>query len=111
MLTDIEAVIFDMDGSLVDSMWIWTEVDRIFMEKYGLVPPKDFHKAIEGKSYTETAMYFLEAFPELNCTLEDVCAEWMEMTMEKMCIRDRSRIRSFIRIWHWLLQTSSIVLE
>lgn len=82
MLTDIEAVIFDMDGSLVDSMWIWTEVDRIFMEKYGLVPPKDFHKAIEGKSYTETAMYFLEAFPELNCTLEDVCAEWMEMTME-----------------------------
>ena len=36
MLTGKKAVIFDMDGSLVDSMWIWPEVDRIFMKKYEL---------------------------------------------------------------------------
>ena len=34
MLTGKKAVIFDMDGSLVDSMWIWPEVDRIYMDKY-----------------------------------------------------------------------------
>ena len=60
MLTGKKAVIFDMDGSLVDSMWIWPEVDRIFMKKYELTPPDSFHRDIEGMSYTETARYFVD---------------------------------------------------
>lgn len=82
MLENKKAVIFDLDGSLVDSMWIWPEVDILFMEKYHLIPPTNFHKEIEGKSYTETAQYFLDTFPGLACSLDDVRHEWMEMTME-----------------------------
>lgn len=82
MLKEIKAVIFDMDGSLVDSMWIWPEVDREYMEKYNLSPPETFHKDIEGMSYVETAQYFLDTFPVLGCTVEDVCREWTDMTME-----------------------------
>ena len=82
MLTGKKAVIFDMDGSLVDSMWIWPEVDRIYMEKYGLEQPADFHKAIEGKSYTETAQYFVDTFHDLHRSVEQVKEEWKEMTME-----------------------------
>ena len=52
-----------MDGSLVDSMWIWPEVDRIYMGKYGLEQPADFHKAIEGKSYTETGTVLCRYLP------------------------------------------------
>ncbi len=75
-------MIFDMDGSLVDSMWIWPEVDRIYMEKYGLEQPADFHKAIEGKSYTETAQYFVDTFHDLHRSVEQVKKEWKEMTLE-----------------------------
>lgn len=82
MLENKKAVIFDLDGSLVDSMWIWPEVDDIYMEKYNLTQPEDFHKAIEGMSYTETAQYFLDTFPSLECTLDDVREEWKNMTME-----------------------------
>lgn len=71
-----------MDGSLVDSMWIWPEVDRIYMARYGLTQPADFHKAIEGKSYTETAQYFVDTFQTLHRTVDEVKAEWKEMTME-----------------------------
>ena len=45
MLTGKKAVIFDMDGSLVDSMWIWPEVDRIYMDKYHLTAPDKIGRA------------------------------------------------------------------
>ena len=32
MLQDIKGVLFDLDGTLIDSMWVWKEVD----EKYTL---------------------------------------------------------------------------
>ena len=82
MLTNKKAVIFDLDGSLVDSMWIWGKVDEVYMSKYDLHPPVSFHKDIEGKSYTETAEYFRDTFPTLNCTVEQIKQEWLEMTRD-----------------------------
>ena len=36
MLENIDAVIFDMDGTLLDSMWIWPAIDEDFLEKSSL---------------------------------------------------------------------------
>ncbi|MFR7443421.1 MAG: hypothetical protein ACLUUO_08090 [Sellimonas intestinalis] len=47
-----------MDGTLIDSMWIWPDIDDYYIRKYHLTLPEDFHRAIEGKSYHETARYF-----------------------------------------------------
>ena len=55
MLHKKEAVIFDMDGSLVDSMWVWKDIDIEYLGKFGLDIPDDLQMAIEGKSFTETA--------------------------------------------------------
>ena len=81
MLTGKKAVIFDMDGSLVDSMWIWPEVDRIYMDKYHLTEPPTFHRDIEGMSYTETAQYFVDTFADLDRTVAQVMQEWRDMTI------------------------------
>lgn len=83
MLEQIEAVIFDMDGTLFDSMWVWTAIDDEFLKKYHLTEPENFHEGMEGKSYTETAQYFLDLFPTLTHTTEDLEREWYEMACEK----------------------------
>lgn len=83
MLENIKALIFDLDGTLVDSMWVWTAIDEDFLEKYNLTEPKYFREGMEGKSYSETAQYFLDIFPELPQTLEELMQEWNEMAYDK----------------------------
>ena len=85
ILKDIEAVIFDLDGSLVDSMWIWPEVDEEYFIKYGLTKPEGFYEEMEGKSYTEVAQLYLDTFPQLPCTVEEIKQEWSDMTYKKYC--------------------------
>ncbi len=80
-LKDIKAIIFDLDGTLVDSMWIWKQIDIDFLEKRGIILPEDLQKEIEGKSFTETAKYFIERF-ELNESIEEIQSEWNEMARQ-----------------------------
>jgi HAD superfamily hydrolase (TIGR01509 family) len=78
MLKDIKAVIFDVDGTLVDSMWIWKQVDIDFLARRKIELPVDLQKDIEGLSYTATAEYFKERF-KLPDTVEDIKEEWRLM--------------------------------
>lgn len=82
MLKDIEAIIFDMDGTLIDSMWIWTDLDEQYLKKYHLTRPDNFHEGMEGMSFSETARYFLKVFPSLPLSAEEVMEEWTEMAHE-----------------------------
>lgn len=83
LLKDIDAVIFDMDGTLVDSMWIWPSIDDDYLKKYNLTKPEHFHEDMEGMSYVEVAEFFLRIFPDLDKTVDEVMDEWMDMVYDK----------------------------
>jgi HAD superfamily hydrolase (TIGR01509 family) len=78
MLDDVKAIIFDVDGTLVDSMWIWKQVDIDFLKRRKTELPIDLQKDIEGLSYTSTAEYFKERF-KLPETVEEIKEEWRVM--------------------------------
>ncbi len=82
MLTDVEAIIFDLDGTLVDSMWIWHDIDIEFLEQRNLILPPTYQKEIEGMSFTETATYTKERF-QLTESVEELKQIWNQMALEK----------------------------
>ncbi len=81
MLKDIHAFIFDLDGTLVDSMWIWKEIDEVYLDKYQITVPDGFQDKIEGFSFTETAHYFKEFF-SLKDSIETIKNDWNELAWE-----------------------------
>ena len=81
-LSEIKGVIFDLDGTLVDSMWMWKTIDIEYLGKRGLDCPEDLQKKIEGMSFSETAVYFKERF-HLPDSLEEIKAEWTRMSLDK----------------------------
>lgn len=82
MLKDIEAVIFDLDGSLVDSMWMWHEIDIEYLGRFGIPLPEDLQASIEGMSFSETAVYFKKRFG-IPDSLEQMKADWNQMAWDK----------------------------
>ncbi len=81
MLTGIKAVIFDMDGTLTDSMWMWEELDREFLTRYGKEMPSDLNAMLGGRSIYESALFFKDYFGIPDST-DDIIAIWNEMALE-----------------------------
>lgn len=59
---DFEAVIFDLDGTLLNSMNVWEKIDIAFLSKRGLPVPPDYVTEICARSFEEAAQYTLERF-------------------------------------------------
>lgn len=77
-----KAVIFDLDGTLVDSMWMWHAIDVEYLGRYGYRCPPMLQREIEGMSFSETAVYFKETF-HIPDSLEAIKASWIDMSIEK----------------------------
>ena len=69
--------IFDLDGTLFDSMDIWAGIGPASLKKRGIMPPIDYEQAIFKMSFTESAAYTIERFG-LPCTPEELMREWDE---------------------------------
>lgn len=78
MHNNIKAAIFDMDGTLIDSMGLWYKIDYEFLNKRGIPLPKDLKGNIEHLSFEETARYFKSRF-NLQEAEDDILKEWYQM--------------------------------
>lgn len=79
---DIDALIFDLDGTLFDSMGIWREIDEEFLGRFGMPVPVDLLENIEGMSFSETAVYFRDVLG-VPLTVQEIIDCWNEMARYK----------------------------
>lgn len=68
----VSGVIFDLDGTLIDSMKIWNQIDIAFLRENGVEnPPEDISDIVRKMTVDESSEYFITRFG-LSCTKEYV---------------------------------------
>ncbi|MGI6220942.1 MAG: HAD family hydrolase [Coriobacteriales bacterium] len=75
------SVIFDFDGTLADSMWVWEQIDDRFCEKYDLVLPPGYYETITALTFEGTAKFFHEEFG-LAMSTEEIAHEFNALAYE-----------------------------
>ncbi len=76
-----DILIFDLDGTLIDSMGIWNQVDIEFLGKRGLEVTPEYLDAVKKNSSRDAAVITRRLF-DLEDTPEQIMKEWDDMVSE-----------------------------
>ncbi len=81
-IINFKGAIFDLDGTLFDSMGIWKDVDIAFFERRKMTMPDDYQEKIKDMHFRTMAIYTKERF-HLSDDINDIMDEWCELCYEK----------------------------
>ena len=72
-----DAVLFDFDGTIANTGYIWQKVDRKFMEDRGFEYTEDLGPKLAALGFKNGAKWIIDTY-NLDNTPEEVCKEWNE---------------------------------
>ena len=78
MINAGKAAIFDLDGTLLDSMGVWDQVDLDFLGRRGIDVPDDYMVTVASMQFRQIAEYTIARF-DLPDTPEQLMEEWDDM--------------------------------
>lgn len=73
-----KAAIFDMDGTILDSMAMWGELDIKYMSDMGITPKPDFHRVVTSMTLPMASEYIASEYP-VPYTAQEVYNQILDM--------------------------------
>ena len=74
----LDAAIFDFDGTIADTGWIWEEVDRAFLGARGIEYTTEYARILTVLGFSSGAQYTIETYG-LKEDPDDICEEWRRL--------------------------------
>ena len=76
-----KAFIFDFDGTLADSLGLWVEVDRLFLEAHDLPDDEEYNQMIVALGFEAGAAWVVEHF-DIGLTAGEIVQEWIDLSQQ-----------------------------
>ena len=79
---DYKAIIFDIDGTLIDSLDVWADVDRQFLSENGIAYSAEISNQLKCMHFVSASQFFIDTF-KLDMSLEQVMYRITELVKQK----------------------------
>ncbi|MCQ2751685.1 MAG: HAD family phosphatase [Coriobacteriales bacterium] len=76
-----KGIIFDFDGTIADTWWVWHEVDRLFCEKHNIKVPEQYMDILTILGFEAGAKYTIENFG-IELTVDEIIHEWEDLALK-----------------------------
>lgn len=106
-MKDIKAAIFDFDGTLVDSMYVWSKVDEDFLSERGIEVTEEYTDKMRSMFFETAAVYTKETYG-LSESVEEIMQTWLDMAHSEYS--DNVRVKPYARQYLEKLKKSGIRL-
>jgi len=81
-MIDFDGVIFDLDGTIADSHYVWKKVDSDFFGKRGRDIPSDYSQEVGSMSFKDAAVFTKNKYG-FSETVDEIMEEWYSMAVNE----------------------------
>ena len=71
-------LLFDLDGTLIDSNGVWLGVDKTFLARHGFAYSQEYHDGV-AHSILQNCAIFTKNYFQMEESCEEIIAEWMDL--------------------------------
>lgn len=100
-MENTKGAIFDLDGTILDSMQMWMEIDIRFLQEHGICATEEYSQTVKTLGYRKAAEYTIDRF-QLPLSVNEVVSRWGAMADEEYATRIRLKdgAEEYIRRLH-----------
>ena len=82
MQSEKKAVIFDFDGTLAESMYVWSKVDEDFLTQRDIPVTEEYTDKMRGMFFETAAVYTKNTY-DLSESVEEIMQIWLDMAHDE----------------------------